>query len=184
MIEYLVAMIVFVAAFFIALFVGWEVCRAIVWQPDDPLYRLLIWARDNGPLVVAAGLLTGWLVITYLFLRRPLKFLDDVVEAAQQMAARSDTAIALPAAMHEVEAQLNLVREQSRRAELEAREADRRKNDLLVYLAHDLKTPLTSVIGYLNLLNDEPDISPALRARYTGIALDKALRLEDLQRIL
>ena len=180
MIEYLVAMIVFVAAFFIALFVGWEVCRAIVWQPNNPIYQLLTWARDNGPLVVAAGLLTGWLVITYLFLKRPLKFLDDVVEAAQQMAARSDTAIALPAAMHEVEAQLNLVREQSRRAELEAREADRRKNDLLVYLAHDLKTPLTSVIGYLNLLNDEPDISPALRARYTGIALDKALRLEDL----
>ena len=61
MIEYLVAMIVFVAAFFIALLVGWEVCRAIVWQPDDPLYRLLTWARDNGPLVVAAGLLAGWL---------------------------------------------------------------------------------------------------------------------------
>ena len=50
----------------------------------------------------------------------------------------------------------------------------------MVYLAHDLKTPLTSVIGYLTLLRDEPDLSPALRARYTGIALDKAERLEDL----
>ena len=39
-----------------------------------------------------------------------------------------------------------------------AKEAEQRKNDLIVYLAHDLKTPLTSVIGYLTLLEDEPDI--------------------------
>src|SRR5699024_2644517 len=55
-----------------------------------------------------------------------------------------------------------------------------RKNDLVVYLAHDLKTPLTSVIGYLTLLRDEPDLPPEMRGRYTGIALDKAERLEDL----
>ena len=61
-----------------------------------------------------------------------------------------------------------------------AREAEQRKNDLVVYLAHDLKTPLTSVIGYLTLLRDEPQLSPELRARYTGIALDKAERLEEL----
>ena len=44
----------------------------------------------------------------------------------------------------------------------------------------DLKTPLTSVIGYLTLLRDEPQLSPELRARYTHIALEKAERLEDL----
>lgn len=55
-----------------------------------------------------------------------------------------------------------------------------RKNDLVMYLAHDLKTPLASVIGYLTLLHDEQQISPELREKYLSITLDKAQRLEDL----
>ena len=49
-----------------------------------------------------------------------------------------------------------------------------------MYLAHDLKTPLTSVIGYLTLLRDEQEISPQLREKYLSISLDKAERLEEL----
>ncbi|MDO5132722.1 MAG: HAMP domain-containing sensor histidine kinase [Eubacteriales bacterium] len=59
------------------------------------------------------------------------------------------------------------------------REAQR-KNDLITYLAHDLKTPLTSVLGYLTLLNEEPEMSVQQRARFTGVALKKAQRLEEL----
>ena len=43
-----------------------------------------------------------------------------------------------------------------------------------------MKTPLTSVIGYLTLLRDEPGLSEEQRAKYTDIALDKARRLEEL----
>lgn len=55
-----------------------------------------------------------------------------------------------------------------------------RKNDLVMYLAHDLKTPLTSVIGYLTLLQETPDLPPAQRAKYVDITLEKAYRLEML----
>ncbi len=58
--------------------------------------------------------------------------------------------------------------------------AEQQKNDLIVYLAHDLKTPLTSVIGYLSLLEETGDLPTEQRAKYTGIALDKAYRLEQL----
>ena len=58
--------------------------------------------------------------------------------------------------------------------------AEQQKNDLLIYLAHDLKTPLTSVIGYLSLLDEAVDMPIEQRAKYVGIALDKAYRLEQL----
>jgi len=55
-----------------------------------------------------------------------------------------------------------------------------KKNDLIAYLAHDLKTPLTSVVGYLSLLEEAPEMPAEQKARYVHIALDKALRLETL----
>ncbi len=61
-----------------------------------------------------------------------------------------------------------------------ATEAENKKNDLVMYLAHDLKTPLTSVIGYLTLLDECPELSTNQKAKYVGIALDKAYRLEQL----
>lgn len=58
--------------------------------------------------------------------------------------------------------------------------AEQQKNDLVVYLAHDLKTPLTSVVGYLTLLEEAPELPAEQRAKYIGIALEKAYRLEQL----
>lgn len=57
---------------------------------------------------------------------------------------------------------------------------NQQKQDLITYLAHDLKTPLASVIGYLNLLQEAPDLPIELRAKYTNIVLEKAYRLEQL----
>jgi two-component system sensor histidine kinase VanS len=56
----------------------------------------------------------------------------------------------------------------------------RQKNDLVVYLAHDIKTPLTSIIGYLSLLDEEADMPIEQKAKYIGITLEKAYRLEQL----
>ena len=61
-----------------------------------------------------------------------------------------------------------------------ASQLESKKNDLVMYLAHDLKTPLTSVIGYLTLLEECPELSQSQRSKFTGIALDKAYRLEQL----
>ncbi|GCF94924.1 vancomycin resistance histidine kinase VanS [Enterococcus florum] len=63
--------------------------------------------------------------------------------------------------------------------ELLKRETQRTK-DLITYLAHDLKTPLASVIGYLNLMIDSQDLTQAQMNHFLSITLDKSLRLENL----
>lgn len=155
---YLLVLMAWVVAVMALAFLGFIICASITWQPS-PLYDFLNWVRDYIVLVCIVTVLAGWVVISFYFISKPIQ---------------------LPDSLEDISIQLNLAREQALRDARAAREAEQRKNDLIVYLAHDLKTPLTSVIGYLTLLRDEPQISPEIRARYTGIALEKAERLEDL----
>lgn len=176
---YLLVLMAWVVAVMALAFLGFIICASITWQPS-PLHDILNWVRDYIVLVCIVTVLAGWVVISFYFISKPIKQLDVVANAAEQLSRPSEEPIQLPDSLEDISIQLNLAREQALRDARAAREAEQRKNDLIVYLAHDLKTPLTSVIGYLTLLRDEPQISPEIRARYTGIALEKAERLEDL----
>ena len=145
-----------------------------------PLYNLFSFIRDAALLFVILLIVGGWLWVTWAFFRLYQRDLTRVVQAAGSLINPDAPPPKLPNVLAPAEAELRLARQQVQQNAAIAREAEQRKNDLIVYLAHDLKTPLTSVIGYLTLLRDEPELSPAMRARYTGIALDKAERLEDL----
>ncbi|MCI8582062.1 MAG: HAMP domain-containing histidine kinase [Dorea sp.] len=80
----------------------------------------------------------------------------------------------------EAAAQITEIKAAMQRHEQILKEEATRKNDLIAYLAHDLKTPLTSVIGYLSLLDEASDMPKKQKEKYTSIALDKASRLEKL----
>lgn len=177
---YLLALTAWVTVALAAVFLGYLVCSAFTWYAWDPLYQFLNWVRDYIVFVCMLVILLGWVAISYSFIARPMRLVDTLAAAAEQLAQPGEEPIELPEPMEDLEGQLNAVRERALRDARAAREAEQRKNDLVVYLAHDLKTPLTSVIGYLTLLRDEPQLSPELRSRYTGIALEKAERLEDL----
>ncbi len=88
--------------------------------------------------------------------------------------------VTLPTELASTERKINSIRHTLTERKVDAERAEQRKNDLVMYLAHDLKTPLSSVIGYLTLLREESQISDELRERYLTISLDKAERLEEL----
>ena len=88
--------------------------------------------------------------------------------------------ILLPPELNPLENKLNEIKGTLKEQRRIAEESEQRKNDIIVYLAHDLKTPLTSIIAYLSLLNESPDMSEEQRAKYTGISLEKAKRLGEL----
>lgn len=85
-----------------------------------------------------------------------------------------------PVEYAEISAQMAEVKSDMQHQEQALKQEAARKNDLITYLAHDLKTPLTSVVGYLSLLEEAPDMPEEQKAKYIRITLDKALRLEKL----
>ena len=178
--QYVLAMLGLIAGVLAIYFVAWFICEQFTWHENNWLYQILKTLQLLSPVILVLILLGGAILLTRHFLTIPLGYLDDVIDAAKRLSQPTDKPIKLSEAMRDVENELNLAREQALRNAAAAKEAEQRKNDLVVYLAHDLKTPLTSVIGYLTLLRDEPQVSTELRAKYTGIALTKAERLEDL----
>ena len=131
-------------------------------------------------IVFFAGSLAGCGWIIYRFMLRPMKDMEDVAEAARELAHPTEHPVVLPGGLEEIQDDLNRVREQALESRQAAREAEKQKDDLLVYLAHDLRTPLTSIIGYLKLIEDEPELPRDLVIKYTGIAREKTERLEEL----
>lgn len=180
MLRYVLSMIGFVIGLVFFVAICWFLCSLRTWYYYEPLYKVLVLVKDYLILIMTVIILMGWTLITHHFINLPLRYLDEIIDASGKLIASREEPVRLSDVLTDVEKQLNQFRLQGLQAEAMAREAEQRKNDLVIYLAHDLKTPLTSVIGYLSLLQDEPQISPKLRERYTGIALDKALRLEDL----
>lgn len=120
------------------------------------------------------------LVLTYQLVRRAAHYIDEVQEAAHQVASDSDELITLSPELSEIAADLNQLKQESLANARAAKEAENRKSDLIMYLAHDLKTPLASVIGYLQLLRDEPTLPEEARTRYLATTLRKAERLDAL----
>lgn len=59
-------------------------------------------------------------------------------------------------------------------------EAEETKNELITNVAHDLRTPLTSIIGYIDIVNNMPDLSEKQRSEYLKITWEKARKLEKL----
>lgn len=161
-------------------FLAYLVCVQISWREGDPLYAFLKALQVCSPVLIVLSILIGVFLIMRYYFAKPLRYLDEVVAAAEQLAVSPEKPVTLSGSLQDTQNELNLVREQALNAAHAAKEAEQRKNDLVVYLAHDLKTPLTSVIGYLSLLRDSPELAPELREKYMGVALRKAERLEDL----
>ena len=115
---YLLALTAWVTVVLAAVFLGYLVCSAFTWCAWDPLYQFLNWVRDYIVFVCMLVILLGWVAISYSFIARPMRLVDTLAAAAEQLAQPGEEPIELPEPMEDLEGQLNAVRERALRGEI------------------------------------------------------------------
>lgn len=122
----------------------------------------------------------GILVLLYRLLKKVFGYIDEVGKATEDLVNKDVEYIELPDELEEIKNRMNHLKRESEKNEKLAKENEKKKDELIVYLAHDIKTPLTSMIGYLSILDEIDDMPKKKQKNYISIALDKSYRLEDL----
>lgn len=75
---------------------------------------------------------------------------------------------------------INVMQDTINKLILSEKDSEKTKNELITNIAHDLRTPLTSIIGYLDILVNNKNISEEKVKEYTSIVYEKSKKLEVL----
>ena len=143
-------------------------------------YDLYYWCVTSKETIFIVYLITVFIFALYRFFSLKVENREKLYSSLDNILDESSQNVELPDEMIKFSEKLNKIKYEYALSKKMAKEAEQKKNDLIMYMAHDLKTPLTSVIGYLTLLNEEKRISKDLQEKYMKIALDKSIRLEEL----
>lgn len=147
------------------------------WQAQSWYTRIFV---SNKTLFLIAGFCILFVIFYYLSIQRMIRYLNEISEEIHGILNDSEAPVMLPSELEPMAQELSQLKLKLARRKKEAAESEQKKNELVVYLAHDLKTPLTSVIAYLTMLDEHPDMTPEERIKYTHVTLEKAIRLGEL----
>ena len=147
-------------------------------QTAIDLYWKLI--GDNKTFFMIVGFLLLFALFFYVALTKMTKYLNQVENGIENIVSDSTEPIRLITELKPIEIRLNEIKATLKRQELESVESEKKKSDLVLFLAHDLKTPLTSIVAYLSMLDGHPEMPGEEREKYIRIAFEKSLRLGEL----
>lgn len=135
---------------------------------------------NNKDFFLVIGFLCLFSLFFYVALSKMVKYLNQVENGIDNIVLDSEDSIHMITELKPIETRLNEIKQILKKQEQEVLEGEKKKNDLIVFLAHDLKTPLTSIVAYLTMLDSYQDMPEEERQRYTHIALEKSIRLGEL----
>lgn len=146
------------------------------------LIRFTINNIGSAPVLLVIGVP----LYTFLFLKlskAAFAYLKGIGDGMQAI-ADGDLSVRVPVRSGDelgvLASNLNVMTDRLQHSIQEERAAARAKNDLITGVSHDLRTPLTSVLGFLEYIeNDRYQDELELRY-YVGIAYDKSLALKKL----
>ena len=150
--------------------------RSSMMGPDglNPAVRVMI--------LLVMGILVFVLCFYYL-IHNYMKYIRIIANGIKDIAQGDfDTEIPVKSLdeFGEMASYLNQMQENIKEIMERERVAEHTKNDLISSVAHDLRTPLTSIIGYLGWVKEQPDLDEETRRKYLDIAYRKARHLEQL----
>ena len=155
-------------------------------QRSEHSSALLNMVGQSDVVVVLVYVLIGILAfaVTFLLLQEKsaayLGRISDAVERISEGDLNTQVEVVGDDEFSSMASNLNKMVEDIRRLMDKERESERTKNELITNVAHDLRTPLTSIIGYLELLSGQVVLPPEMQKKYIDIAYSKAKRLEKL----
>lgn len=156
------------------------ICKQYIWYPDEVWYKILKRVDNHKVEIVLMLMFLGAVLITIYNCWRFAEGSEAIVDAIEGIYSGDSKEVLLPDEYREVQEKLKLLQYEYELRMKAVHEANQRKNDMIMYMAHDLKTPLTSVIGYLELLHSEKDLPMEAKDKYAEIAYTKSVRLEEL----
>lgn len=136
--------------------------------------------RSHMDAIILLSILVVFICLLSVFLHWITRYFEEINKGMETLLQDAPGEISLSPELLSIERKMNIAKHTFDRQKSDMLISEQKKNDLVMYLAHDLKTPLASSISYLNLLRDEKQISEELREKYLSISLAKAERLEDL----
>lgn len=162
----------------------------IVWGLAMTIYRLGLFHDLLSRLYNLAGLpitigfgVALFVIFFFILTSRITLYLEEISGAVGQIAG-GDLSVQIPKRFNdelgELAANINSMVSQWNKAKEEEHRAEQAKTELITSISHDLRTPLTSVLGYLELIGQSDQEDNGELQRYARIARQKALRLQKL----
>ena len=158
--------------------VGWIARGLSISEKEADLIYFRI-VTVNMQFILTLVIIIFVFLLFHMLLDTYKRYFDEVVTGIDKL-MEERAAISLSPELESVEHKLSDVKRTLAERADKAKRAEQQKNDLVVYLAHDIKTPLTSVIGYLSLLDETPDMPDEEKVKYIHTAWEKANRLRNL----
>ncbi|WP_366289983.1 HAMP domain-containing sensor histidine kinase [Paenibacillus sp. AN1007] len=144
--------------------------------------RWLVNHIGSVPLMIAVGIIC-FVLFFFLFTRKVMVVLDEITAGIQEV-AKGELSHRIEVKTADefgvVAASINQMAEKLQRSLQEERSAVAAKNDLITGISHDLRTPLTSILGFLEYIEKDRYQDELEMRYYVSIAYEKSLTLRKL----
>lgn len=141
---------------------------------------------NNGDEAALLSILIGFVVFILSFqliTKRKMKYIEELAAGLRVISTGNlDHRIASKGSdeLASLAGNINSMAEELQCTIEEERRAEKTKNELITNISHDLRTPLTSITGYLKLVSDKKYEDEKQLEDFIGIALGKAEKLKTL----